>query len=640
MAENPSNIVPDQIILLEGGSKLVPAPSSSDSGKVLAVLNTNGDIGWAEDREGMAQQQADWAEQDSSKVTFIANKPTIPVVDQTYSASSTNAQSGRAVAEAVVAIDNKVSTTQASQTEVDIGIKGDAPIKLIAEDYGSEAGPSVAATFRVAQVRTSAPNGVEVIFDLPAPQHLPLNAQITIAEDISGSDPTKYQLDNYNYFGRAVNDSISTSDYFLLTSFNATDSDRHTFLAGTYNVALTSGNPDAEINQVGFTLNGNGAPGAWDEIRDYIIANASTLFTITVPSTVKTARLLPAASSTDANKVLRVDSNGKPAWGSISVPTVDQTYKASSTNAQSGVAVAGALANINQVPASAQADENKVLTVNASGTPVWANSQGGSSVEAGEGLFKSGDTLSVTVGEGGLLHFGTEILGYAGEEDGIYTVKSSDLYKVWYVRTAGATFESEWIWGSSKPDKAYLYIANGPDLNGASNVGKYTPQYSGEVSFNTTLVGNNTFITISTRDIRLSEAFSQYSVTMEKGTWASLASSQTLYIMFACVFNYQYYTLSYPFNYTKQLYLATDTKLGCTNPLPASTSADANKALVVDANGDPGWGDIPTYTPGSMIDMTNNQISVDTSAGIEDIALVNALPVSPKATTLYLIPEV
>jgi hypothetical protein len=75
MAENPSNIVPDQIILLEGGSKLVPAPSSSDSGKVLSVLNSDGDIGWAEGQGG--------------------------TVDQTYDASSTNAQSGTAVAEAV-----------------------------------------------------------------------------------------------------------------------------------------------------------------------------------------------------------------------------------------------------------------------------------------------------------------------------------------------------------------------------------------------------------------------------------------------------------------------------------------------------------------------------------------------------------
>lgn len=79
------------------------------------------------------------------------------------------------------------------------------------------------------------------------------------------------------------------------------------------------------------------------------------------------------------------------------------------------------------------------------------------------------------------------------------------------------------------------------------------------------------------------------------------------------------------------------------NQVPASAQADEGKALVVDANGDPVWDNIPagpTYSPGTMIDLTNDQISVDTSAGIKDIALVNALPANPKAETLYLIPEV
>lgn len=66
------------------------------------------------------------------------------------------------------------------------------------------------------------------------------------------------------------------------------------------------------------------------------------------------------------------DLSNKP-----TIPTVDQSYSASSTNAQSGTAVAGALATINQVPASTSADEDKVLTVNASGNAVWADAQGG-----------------------------------------------------------------------------------------------------------------------------------------------------------------------------------------------------------------------------------------------------------------------
>ena len=67
--------------------------------------------------------------------------------------------------------------------------------------------------------------------------------------------------------------------------------------------------------------------------------------------------------------------------------TVDQQYDASSANAQSGTAVAGAIAGVKQVPASTSADADKVLTVNSSGVPGWATAQGGgSSYTAGEGI--------------------------------------------------------------------------------------------------------------------------------------------------------------------------------------------------------------------------------------------------------------
>ena len=46
-----------------------------------------------------AQVQSDWNA--SSGMGVILNKPTIPTVDQTYNALSTNAQSGIAVAEAI-----------------------------------------------------------------------------------------------------------------------------------------------------------------------------------------------------------------------------------------------------------------------------------------------------------------------------------------------------------------------------------------------------------------------------------------------------------------------------------------------------------------------------------------------------------
>ena len=100
---------------------------------------------------------------------------------------------------------------------------------------------------------------------------------------------------------------------------------------------------------------------------------------------------VPQVTESDNGKVLKaIYDEGGPAveWGDAApAVTVDQTYNASSTNAQSGTAVAGALSDIKQVPASTSADANKVLTVNSSGVPGWATAQGGgSSYTAGDGI--------------------------------------------------------------------------------------------------------------------------------------------------------------------------------------------------------------------------------------------------------------
>lgn len=60
--------------------------------------------------------------------------------------------------------------------------------------------------------------------------------------------------------------------------------------------------------------------------------------------------------------------------------TVDQQYNSSSTNPQSGTAVAEAISGVNQVPSSSQSDSGKVLTVNSSGNAEWITPSGGGSV--------------------------------------------------------------------------------------------------------------------------------------------------------------------------------------------------------------------------------------------------------------------
>ena len=71
-----------------------------------------------------AQAQADWNESDTTDPSYIKNKPTIPsavTVDQTYNSSSTNPQSGTAVAEAIAGV-RQVPTTQSTDNGKMLGV--------------------------------------------------------------------------------------------------------------------------------------------------------------------------------------------------------------------------------------------------------------------------------------------------------------------------------------------------------------------------------------------------------------------------------------------------------------------------------------------------------------------------------------
>lgn len=85
----------------------------------------------------------------------------------------------------------------------------------------------------------------------------------------------------------------------------------------------------------------------------------------TISTTYATKAELPTVPVTD----VEVDGTSVVNQGvaEITMPTVDQTYDASSANAQSGVAIAGELAGIEQVPAVTSSDDGKVLKATYSG---------------------------------------------------------------------------------------------------------------------------------------------------------------------------------------------------------------------------------------------------------------------------------
>jgi hypothetical protein len=95
-------------------------------------------------------------------------------------------------------------------------------------------------------------------------------------------------------------------------------------------------------------------------------------------------QLVPSATSSDEDKVLTVDSNGDPVWAPSQGGTqlqanwaendvTDVTYIRNKPVIPSG----------NQlVPSATSSDEDKVLTVDINGDPVWAPAQGGTQVQS------------------------------------------------------------------------------------------------------------------------------------------------------------------------------------------------------------------------------------------------------------------
>lgn len=114
------------------------------------------------------------------------------------------------------------------------------------------------------------------------------------------------------------------------------------------------------------TINGNLI---YSSITDADSNGNSITSTYATKTEVGQVRQVPASTSSDEDKVLTVNSSGTPEWATPATITVDQTYDASSTNAQSGVAVAEAIAGISvdEVPDVTSADGDKLLKATYSG---------------------------------------------------------------------------------------------------------------------------------------------------------------------------------------------------------------------------------------------------------------------------------
>ena len=476
---------------------------------------------------------------------------------------------------------------------------------------------------------------------------------------------------------------------------------------------------------------------------------------------------LPPYDSSDAGKALVVNNEGDNVeWQIVgSSGTVDQHYDGTSTNAQSGIAVAEALQTVETLPSSSSSDANKVLTVNSQGEPEWMSSQGGSDVFiadstttseemyqaylAGKVLFYKDSTYgmfsvfcktysgecsfqgyhasttnsdlrygnfvtafmkSETIYNGhvfpqsnifsyNLSFHETRVLdtpalpGNAGKilavngtatavewvaaptlsvdqqyssvstnaqsgtavaqavsgVDAVPDVTSSDNGKVLVATYSGGT--GSYAWASAPPANAIILDRNSTwdDFHTPYSAGrkdiyyKHTSPYSpiesrAELYLHLTAVSD------------VDGMSTNFTFALFEGAWNSGGVDYSV----RCKFRYSGGPLVFLTSWVvDQSYSSSSSHaqsgtavaeaISRVSQVPPSTQTDANKVLTVNGQGIAEWATPSggtTYTQGNMISLANNQIAVNTTAGITDIQFVNALPANPVAAVLYLIPTV
>lgn len=494
----------------------VPTTQSSDSGKILGVTDAAGTVGWVEDQnteytfstgltnsnntvsvdtsviatksdlEGYqpvienlntiesgaaagatAVQPEDLATvATSGSYNDLSNKPTIPTVDQSYSASSTNAQSGVAVASAISGKQDTISdlstirsgaeagatavqpsqlaTVATSGSYTDLSNKPSIPDAQVNSDWDAVSGVSqILNKPTLATVATS--GSYNDLTDKPSIPAAQVNADWNSSSGVSEilNKPTLATVATSGSYDDLTNkpsipaaqvnsdwDAVSGAAQILNKPNLATVA-----TSGSY--ADLSNKPTIPtVDQVYSASSANAQSGV--AVASAISGKQDTisdLETIRSGAALGATAVQPSALATVATSGSYNDLSNKPTipaaqvnsdWDAVSgvaqilnkptlatvatsgsyadlsnkptIPTVDQSYSASSTNAQSGTAVANAISAVKQVPSSTSADEDKVLTVDSNGDAVWANAP----TELPASLGTAGQVLTVNSGATGI----------------------------------------------------------------------------------------------------------------------------------------------------------------------------------------------------------------------------------------------
>lgn len=707
MAKNSQAVIPDNIIVVEGdGLNPVPTPEAGDAGKVLGVLNSSGDIGWVEDQGGtLTQVQSDWAETDSSKVSYIDNKPDLSVYATTSAVNTALAskqdtisdlseiRAGAAKGDTAVqpATLDDYATTSAMNTALAgkqdtisdlatiragaaLGATAAQPSDLPSSDEllpsasSGDAGkvltvdsqgepqwvtPSGGATYSAGDgiaidgnnVISADVDGVTIGIDSTTKKIKSLQTIPTVDQTYSASsthaqsgtavaqaiaaipsssytagDGIKISSNEISADFEVVQPCLTFGSDFKFdgaTQYRATLSN-NTLVSVPYNTACKFTLPGNLPSTVQTGMNGGTLKLQIVDSNSTVIQTLKSKYypdsylNIPIPQdfykdvdipaiSVNNCYLRWAWSTTSLTKltVSNFDSTAYcfvvPYSGTLALAnpvTVDQTYSASSTNAQSGAAVAQAIASI---PSS--------------------------SYTAGDGIDITSGEISVNADDATL-------------DFNPVTVQSTSSSSNWDYDSVAATTDVKNALNSQTPVEVKIHLParavhwdnNLPStatfrIAVTSNHGAYSYVYDG-ATVEMYEVGGYAYMN-EAQDITVIGPATSWSISGGSGSWTGITGIMIAVVSGGSIYGYCEELNGGEVTYTVTRTDPNKTMLAVKNPLPASAQADSGKVLKVNASGNAEWG------PDGFT----------TTAGITDIQQVAALPANPVATVLYLIPE-
>ena len=337
---------------------------------------------------------------------------------------------------------------------------------------------------------------------------------------------------------------------------------------------------------------------------------------------------VPVIGDNDNGKVLKAVVNGgqkSAEWGEAApAVTVDQTYNASSTNAQSGTSVAQAIAS---VPSSSY----------TAGDGIEISNNNKIAVRAGKNLDFANTLVATQLYSPLYEYHGNWAWSVIGPLNmtRIVQLRQGMTIKM----KAGATLAMTGADGGAHFAICRKDSANGPEISGGCFVLVADAALTTDTSRNFVIREGDTFVAdFSSLSEKSVGSFNDIDDDNVDEFYLTVLS----YSAYTTVNNSRYITgpiWDYPGDLVNTAEYYTENpavkELVAVDQLPASTSADENKVLTVNSFGVPNWANAPSYNAGDGLSLAGNAFNVNAGAGLAIGNSASTRTVNMTGTILY-----